>query len=506
MKPKWHWVWHILCLTTTAIAKDLSIELRSKGDPPKLLQHHVQQKLMSNYVPGEKSLIEHLQRKDDFNATPAPFRESPYKFQDIIEDDILQDDTGISVAVDERTFNTINANMGTFVKDTAKDWRGVVNGAAKFVHGSIQKTLRPKIKRPQPPKSNYVKNVKSSGGLLSLFGLLGDKNKPESTYGPSNPQAANPTYGAPTVTPAYRIPPASPTPTPGTPSSAYGVPSAPVITSDYASPQSNDINSNYGTNFNDIGPSIQSLQKTSTLIEPTTTSSPTANPFLLTTPKSNRVTTPFSDTIFRPKRKRAKKPRPGTPPPNFFISTTPSPPRTSLVTSFRTTTAKPIINQIKDKDLEDVKLAWYRYYKKAANYVNKYKEKIDVKQFRRDSLKGNTIAKKPRPRIFLKPSISTPGPHPVPFSGQVLPQLPFKARPKKPTKIPFFTVTRSRPPPRPPTLRPMRRKPSLNFLEGSRRDQILEMDGLHDTLHYDYVIDDHIFAPNTYDYYQDQEN
>ena len=52
----------------------------------------------------------------------------------------------------------------------------------------------------------------------------------------------------------------------------------------------------------------------------------------------------------------------------------------------------------------------------------------------------------------------------------------------------------------------MRRKPSLNFLEGSRRDQILEMDGWHDTLHYDYVIDDHIFAPNTYDYYQDQEN
>ena len=52
----------------------------------------------------------------------------------------------------------------------------------------------------------------------------------------------------------------------------------------------------------------------------------------------------------------------------------------------------------------------------------------------------------------------------------------------------------------------MRRKPSLNFLEGSRRDQILEMDGLHDTLHYDYVIDDDIFAPNNYDYYQDEEN
>lgn len=502
MKPKWHWVWHILCLTTTAIAKDLSIELRSKGDPPKLLQHHVQQKLMSSYVPGEKSLIEHLKKKDEFHTTRAPFREGPYKFEDIIEDDILQDDTGISVAVDERTFNTINANMGTFVKDTAKDWRGVVNGAAKFVHGSIQKTLRPKIKRPQSLKSNYVKNVKGSGGLLSLFGLLGDKNKPEASYGPPNSQAANPTYGAPTVTPSYP----SPTPTLGTPSSAYGVPSAPVITSDYASPQSNDINSNYGTNFNDIGPSIQSLQKTSTLIEPTTTPSPTANPFLLTTPKSNRVTTPFSDTIFRPKRKRAKKPRPGTPPPNFFISSTPSPPRPSLVTSFRTTTAKPIINQIKDKDLEDVKLAWYRYYKKAANYVNKYKERIDVKQFRRDSLKGNTIAKKPRPRVFLKPSISTPGPHPVPFSGQVLPQLPFKARPKKPTKIPFFTVTRSRLPPRPPTLRPMRRKPSLNFLEGSRRDQIFEMDGLHDTLHYDYVIDDDIFAPNAYDYYQDEEN
>ena len=78
---KWHWVWHILCLTTTAIAKDLSIELRSKGDPPKLLQHHVQQKLMSSYVPDEKALIEHLKKKDEFHTTRAPFRESPYKFE-----------------------------------------------------------------------------------------------------------------------------------------------------------------------------------------------------------------------------------------------------------------------------------------------------------------------------------------------------------------------------------------------------------------------------------------
>ena len=78
---KWHWVWHILCLTTTAIAKDLSIELRSKGDPPKLLQHHVQQKLMSSYVPDEKALIGHLKKKDEFHTTRAPFRESPYKFE-----------------------------------------------------------------------------------------------------------------------------------------------------------------------------------------------------------------------------------------------------------------------------------------------------------------------------------------------------------------------------------------------------------------------------------------
>ena len=61
---KWHLVWHLLCLikaTTTTITNDLTIEPRSKGDPPKILQHLVQQKLMANYVPGEKDLIEHLQ-------------------------------------------------------------------------------------------------------------------------------------------------------------------------------------------------------------------------------------------------------------------------------------------------------------------------------------------------------------------------------------------------------------------------------------------------------------
>ena len=49
----------------------------------------------------------------------------------------------------------------------------------------------------------------------------------------------------------------------------------------------------------------------------------------------------------------------------------------------------------------------------------------------------------------------------------------------------------------------MRRKPSLNFQLSSRRDQSLEMDALHDTLHYDYVIDDAIFT--TYDDYHYEE-
>ena len=57
-------VWHLLCLVkaiNASVANDLTIEPRSKGDPPKILQHLVQQKLMANYVPGEKELIEHLQ-------------------------------------------------------------------------------------------------------------------------------------------------------------------------------------------------------------------------------------------------------------------------------------------------------------------------------------------------------------------------------------------------------------------------------------------------------------
>ena len=132
------------------------------------------------------------------------------------------------------------------------------------------------------------------------------------TVGPGVP-SSRPAYGAPTSTPSY-VAPTSPTPTTGTVSSSYGAPSAAVITSDYVSPQTTDANLSYGTNFNDIGPSIQSLQKP-TQIPPTTTSSPPrANPFLLSTPNSHVQTTPYSDAIFRPKRKRPKNPRPGAPP------------------------------------------------------------------------------------------------------------------------------------------------------------------------------------------------
>ena len=372
----------------------------------------------------------------------------------------MQDDTGLSVAVEERTFGEINANMGKFIQKSAKDWRGIVDDAAKFVQGTIKKTLAPKTR---PPK-NFIKGGGNGGGLLGLFGLLPDKNKPkpQSAYGPPTPppsgtivSTTHPAYGAPTSTPSYMAP-TSPTPTTGTVSSSYGAPSAAIITSDYVSPQTTDANLSYGTNFNDIGPSIQSLQKP-TQIPPTTTSSPPrANPFLLSTPNSHVQTTPYSDPIFRSKRKRPKNPRPGAPPAfpyNSILqhSTTPSSQRQTIATTFRTT-SKPNINEIKDKDLQKVKLAWYKYYKKASNYVHKYREKIDVHQFKKAFQGGNV--KKPRPRKFLKPSPSTPGPHPIPFSGQVLPQLPYKPKLKRPppTKVPFFTVTRSRPPPpRPPS-------------------------------------------------------
>ena len=57
-----------------------------------------------------------------------------------------------------------------------------------------------------------------------------------------------------------------------------------------------------------------------------------------------------------------------------------------------------------------------------------------------------------------------------------------------------------------PKLRPMRRKPSLNFLEGNRRDQSPKMDALHDTLSHDYVIDESMYASSAYDYYYQDEN
>ena len=50
----------------------------------------------------------------------------------------------------------------------------------------------------------------------------------------------------------------------------------------------------------------------------------------------------------------------------------------------------------------------------------------------------------------------------------------------------------------------MRRKPpSLYFQRGNRRDQSPEMAALHDTLHYDYVIDDAIFTTSNDYHYED---
>ena len=116
-------------------SQELNIELRSKGDPPMTL-HQQQQAQLKTSVP--------LLNDRNWHQQPSPFRESPYSTQEE-----SMEETGLSIAVDERTFNAIadNAiNMGKFVKTAAKDWRGVVDGAAKFVGNSIKVTLAPKKK------------------------------------------------------------------------------------------------------------------------------------------------------------------------------------------------------------------------------------------------------------------------------------------------------------------------------------------------------------------------
>lgn len=463
---KWNFVLFIYCLKSIS-AQDI----RSKGEPPKILQHKIQQKLLTS----DPNIIEYFEQK--------PFRASPYDPQNdeeytplVLDEEVIieeqkPEDSGISVTVDERTFDTLGSNMGRFVKTAAKDLRGMVDGVGNFVHNSIKATLAPK-KRP------------TKG--FDLFGLLPPKNNgnPSSAYGvpqaaPLSPNIVD-SYGLPipqnlpplnvqNPSSSYGVPTAPPLSNPQTPSSSYGIPSAPPITNsqnpsygipsvssisnDYAAPPSvpsttsAPANTNYGTNFQDIrdvGPSIESLQI------PTTS---TANPFL---PQQTSTTAkPFIDPIYRPKRNKI---RPGTPPPHLFSTTHRPKPTPTLA-----------IHQ-RDKDLNDVKLAWYNYYHKAKNYVRTYKERIDVRDFQ--PFPGER--KRPIRRQFKRPKNNEKSLHPVPFSGKVHMQLPFKPKP-------LFKMNRPRPPsPRPTRMRP----PSLNFMESERREQpsMEEMDALHDTL------------------------
>ncbi len=520
----------VLCLFQLTCGQEPAIKLRSKGDPPKILQHRIQQKLLQTidaeeFRPSSNNLVQYL--KDTVNDEeawkPTPFRESPYIIQSLPansheheEEDTKQEDTGLSLAVDDRTFDVIggavNGNMGNFVKTAAKDFRGFVDGAAKFVHNSVKKTLAPK-RKPAVLKD-------SGNSLLNLFGLLPPKNEeePSSGYGIPDAPVLTSDYGvpeAPIISAGYGVPQAEI-------STAYGVPNAPPISNGYGPPPSPPVsttspsvnygppppitdgsattasprpNNNYNTNFQDlrledaVGPSVEALQANfHSTTTPTTTSTlqrnPQVNPFLsLTTTTTQRPinNNAFVDPIYRPKRN--KNQRPGSPPPNFFQSST-SPPHP--------TPTAVIINQQqqKDKELEEVKLAWYNYYKKATRYVHKYKETIDVQKFKQSL--HRTPARPQSKQHFvttLRPSPTTPGPHPIPFQGQVHLQLPFKGHQNKSKRNkPLFTLS-ARHPPRPPSPRPTRRKPpSLNFIENNHHRSFANdeasMDALHDTLDY----------------------
>ena len=616
-------------------ASEVKVGLRSKGDPPPILQHRIQQQLMNNYIIEEDHDYRPVNSEptivqissDQVEQIPwTPYRQTPYKEEKVDENEPkepITDDSGLQITVDERTFSTIgnavNNNMGRFVKTTAKGFRTVVDEAAKFVHSSIQSTIRPKKKRPSPQPNNN-----SGNGLFDLFGLLPAKNPGQSipTYGSpvtsygapqipntgyGNPSSLSPSsgYGAPAFsnpgnnygTPSPSPLPVTAIPTSAPPSQSYGVPQAPVsssygvpqapVSSSYGVPQAPPVSvssgssygapqgqplgtsSNYGTSFQDIqlenvansvGPSIHSLQTHSTTLSPSTSTNhkpiiaSTVNPFLSNIQHSTTSTTttplPFLDTIYRPKRN--KKLRPGTPPSPFFQSTILGPASTS---SSSTTRSPPfLVNtfpnrppvEAKSKELRQVKLAWYNYYRKASHYVKKYKERIDVKKFKRSfqteviekARPNNTKVKlPPRPSPTPKPqfqtlkpfhSPSTPGPHPRPFAGQVHLQLPFKAgrplSPKRPLltnkakKRPLFTFGGgSRPPPRPPSPRPFRRRtPSINFVEINRREnpeveeEVLETrEEANDLANYDGILtpnyddNDYTYDYQDYDYYDD---
>lgn len=491
---------------------------------------------------------------------PSPFRKSPQQQpqppdqgqREYVVSEALKpseepdsDGSGLSITVDERTFdvfgNNLKGNMGDYmntVKSMAKDLRGMVDGAANFMQNSVKKTF----------SSNKKPN--NDNGILNLFGLLPNLGGADESgsSGYSAPQTTPSSgYGAPT--PSYGVPLAPPVSV-TTPS--YGAPQAPVVTSapqqSYntnfvstpASTQSNNggqqgfFSNNNQPPQNPIGPSIEQLQHTNnqfggqaqqfvgnvgsttlgpnsfqSLAQPPPPPSSTDNPFLrppassaapnfnnfvqpqLSTPANNG---PFSDPIYRPKRNKFQPittVRPGVPPPTAFKSTYPTTAR-PFKSTFATTT-RPEYNQ-KVKDLQDVKLAWFAYYRKAKDFSSKYREKVDVKRFKKSLSNGKTKKKRvkkqspthrptptPRPLFNLTPrplTYKTPRPtrsptrrptptrpHPSPFSGITRLQLPFVHKRRPPTKrptIPYFTILPG-PSPKPRRPKRQRRPPALQF-------------------------------------------
>ena len=488
---------HLQC----AVCQDLAIQHRSKGDPPiNLIQRLMKSQYLSSGAEENDQVVidfrpsqilmksEGVEDLDSDNAPwhPGPFRDSPF-LEPVSTEDPKEGASGISITVDDRTFDTlgmaVNKNMGRLVKSAAKDLRSAVDGAAKFMGESLKATLAAK-RRPT-----------SENGLLGFLGLSSTKSTSNasgsSSYGvpkapvlttsPSPPIYVSSTPTIPPATtpnPVYQVSTPNPVYQVSTISSDYGVPRAPPVTSSQNSFNTNfhDVRDNY---VNDIGPSIASLQEPvqanydqqPNIFRPLNSiqHSTTKNPFLRTTTTVSPSTTPlppFAEPIYRPKR--GKKKRPGIPP----------------VTARPT----PVEPATKDRDFKEVKKAWYNYYRKAKDYTRKYREKVDVGVFKLEAAakRNKKHIRNTTPRPLSLSGKSTPGALPKhrrppnltpgPFSGKTRLQLPFAQRPKHPTKVPLFTlpILRSSPKPSPRPSRPRTQRLSpaaLNFnsLEPTRR-------------------------------------
>lgn len=175
---------------------------------------------------------------------PTPFRTTPY-----VKDEQELEETGLSVTIDDRTFNVLVKGAAERV---ANGWQDVVNGAADFVQNSLKKTFNPN-KKPLELED------------LDLFKFLPTKNEPSSSYGSPDPTpvyAPTPTippavtstssYGAPQApVSSYGAPqaPVSSYGSPQVPISSYGAPKAPTVSNYGVAPKRDSTTNSYGTNF-----------------------------------------------------------------------------------------------------------------------------------------------------------------------------------------------------------------------------------------------------------------